>query len=84
MDYTPSATDEDGHGRSNTADKGDGEHGAGYGPAPVADGIEMGATKLASETVDDSPDQPIKVNGVWRECATSPYLFHSCLEYNIL
>ena len=61
MDYSPTATAEDGLGRSiTTSEKGDGEH-----PAPVADGIEMGATKLAStETVDDSPIQPIKVNGV--------------------
>jgi hypothetical protein len=59
MDYPPTATAEDGLGRSiTTAEKGDGEH-------PAADGIEMGATKLAwTETVDDSPIQPIKVNGV--------------------
>lgn len=60
MDYSPTATAEDGLGRSITSEKGDGEH-----PAPVADGIEMGAKMLAStETVDDSPIQPIKVNGV--------------------
>ena len=60
MDYSPTATAEDGHGRNITAEKGDGEH-----PAPVADGIEMVATKLAStKTVDDSPNQPIEVNGV--------------------
>ena len=60
MDYSPTATAEDGLGRSITSEKGDGEH-----PAPVADGIEMGTKKLAStETVDNSPIQPIKVNGV--------------------
>ena len=62
MDYTPTATAEDGHGRNIATEKGNGEHGAGDGPAPVADGIKKGMTKLAlTKTADNSPDQPIKV-----------------------
>ena len=76
MDYTPTATAEDGHGRNITAEKGDGEHSAGDGPAPVADGIEKGMTKLAStKTADDSPDQPIKVKA---------YGVHALISHTIL